>query len=313
MMSFFCMNLWHFTYDVRYPVLVTVKDHETASYEDFTFNFAFDAGINHNMPDSSNFNMREVDYKFAGQDEYCRTVPKSLITVHTFENISRSSYEDHVELPGVNLTFICMKMQCALGESEVQFRGADVYSIEEVPQCIEGILKGEKEGYLPVETFISTTGDTSTDLFLTPVVSKDVDVVAHDLLSTGSIYDEGPLNRGSSVIITASRGNFKSSAFYPINVSLEENTYFDVEMSQLQLLAKEDYTYDLTIYMIDDSNSLLGGYKINWTPSWSEIESGDTIKFHVLQMPFTKDEEKIVNFMMNLEETSKRIPQPEII
>lgn len=312
-MSFLCMNIWHFTYDVRFPVMATVKDHETANYDDYTFNFAFDAGINHNMPDTSNFNIRDFDYATEGEEEFCNSVEQNVLTVHTFENISRDGYEDHIELPGVDLTFICMKMKCPIGESEVQFRGADVYSVSEVPYCIEGILKGEKEGYLPVEKFISTTADTEADLFLTPITSKEVEVVAHEMLSTGSIYDEEPLDNMSSAIITISRGGFKSSAMYPLQANLSDDSYFDIDMSQLELLAKEDYTYDLTIYMIDDSNSLLGGYKINWTPSWSELESADKIKFHVLQMPFTTDQEKIVNFMMNMEDSSKQIPRPELI
>ena len=50
LLSFFCMNIWHFTYDIMYPVLVTVADKETDTHNAYNFNFAFKVSINHNQP-----------------------------------------------------------------------------------------------------------------------------------------------------------------------------------------------------------------------------------------------------------------------
>lgn len=311
-LSFFCMNLWHYTYDVKYPVMVTVKDHKTATHDDYTFNFAFDVGINHNQPDNSNFVTEDFYYPSAAEEEFCKDAPKNILTVHTFENISRGSYEDHIELPGVDLTFTCLKMRCPIGESEVQFRGADVFSVEEVPYCIQGLLIGEKEGYLPVKQFVSTATDAETELYLTPVTKKEVEVVTHDLVSTGNIFAAEKLDNSSSVIITLKRPGFTRSAFYPVDLSTNDS-YYDIDMAEIELLAKEDYTYEVTAYLIDDTNNMLGGYKANWTASSSEMESSDNIRFHVLKMPFTKNEEKLIEFLQQLEENSAKIPEPEFI
>jgi len=312
LMSFFCMNLWHFTYDVRYPVLVTVKDEKSASYEDYTFNFGFEAGINHNRPDKSNFNTQTFDFEQANSEQFCREAPKSILTVHTYENISRGSYEDYIELPGVDLKFTCIKMVCPMGESEIQFRGADVFTIEEVPYCIEGVLKAEKEGYEPSQIFVSTTKDKETSIYLTPVTIKEVSVVMHNFVR-GTAFSEEHLGNGSSAIITLTRGKFRSSAFYPIEGGLENMDMPELNTSTLKLLGKEDYQYQVTVYLMDETGNLLGGYKGNWTPAWNELEFAKSIKFHILQIPYTEDEEKQVEFLINLEQNSMTIPNPELV
>lgn len=316
--SFLCMNMWHFVYDVRYPVMVTVKDKQTSDHEEYTFNFAFEVGINNNMPDTENFNTQNYQTIDGAEEEFCKETEQSLLTIRTFENISRGSYEDHIELPGVNLTFTCLKMKCPIGESEVQFRGADVFTTTEVPYCTQGLLIGEKEGYKTAKKFISTTMDSQTELFLTPIIRKEIEVVEHNTLSTGSIFTAEPLGNDSSVIITLQRDGYTSTAFYPININTTNNSdnynsYLDIDSSEIELLAKEDFTYLVTAYLIDDQNNLLGGYKGNWTPSWSSLSESDKIRFHVLRMPFTKNEEKLVEFLMELPDNSKQISKPEMI
>src|SRR3989344_3922374 len=39
LLNFFCLHLWHFTYDVKYPVIATIFDPETGSNKPYQFSF----------------------------------------------------------------------------------------------------------------------------------------------------------------------------------------------------------------------------------------------------------------------------------
>ena len=50
MLSFFCLHIWHFTYDISYPVMSTIFDQETKTNKAYRFNFPFKVSIDHNQP-----------------------------------------------------------------------------------------------------------------------------------------------------------------------------------------------------------------------------------------------------------------------
>ena len=75
LLDFFCMHIWHFTYDVIFPVKVTIVDDQTDKNERYSFNFAFKAQINHNEPDRTNFAVATFDTRDTYlEEEYCADV-----------------------------------------------------------------------------------------------------------------------------------------------------------------------------------------------------------------------------------------------
>lgn len=322
MLSFLCMNMWHFTYDIRYPVMVTVKDDAKGGYESYTFNFGFEVGVNHNRPDNSNFNIQKFEFEQKGSLDFCEDMPKNVLTVHTFENISKNGEDRYIELPGVKLDFMCIDKICPVKESEIMFRGADVFSTSEVPYCNNGIIVGEKEGYESSKAFVSTAYDNEADIYLRPIIYKNFSVIKHDIVN-GVVYEPEKLDNLSSVMVRIKHEDFVSNGYYPIDsidTEIEDMDSMNAllydagagEMSQIKMLAKEDYMYNVDIYLVDDQDNFIGGYKGNWSVSWDDLKDGEEVVFHVIQMPFTRDEEKQVEFLINLKDSSKGVQNPEI-
>jgi hypothetical protein len=305
MLSFMCMQIWHFTYDVRYPVLVTLKDDAAGTHEDYTFNFGFDVSINHNMPDKSNFAPMKFSFETAAKEsDYCAQAQTNMLTVHTFENVSTEEIGDlTTEIDGVNITYTCMRMRCPVGQSEWQFRGAVSYISAEVPSCPNGVLRGEKPGYEPVEKFASVTTETSMDLYLTPVIEIPIRVVKHYQYSP---EQELELTEEDSAFITVRTGSFDSDAAYSVNAA-----------AALKLLAKWDYAYNLTVLLADDA-TIRGGYKAVWPVEWEKLKQAKEIVFHVFERPYIDPEqnpEESAETLAKLEQfvLEYNIPPPEII
>ncbi|MBW2978202.1 hypothetical protein KY331_05120 [Candidatus Woesearchaeota archaeon] len=302
-----CVQLWHFTYDVRYPVLVTLKDDATRKHDDYVFNIGFDVSINHNAPDKSNFASAIFSFETtAKEEEYCRETETNRLTVHTFENVSTQEAGDlTTEIDGVNISFTCIRMKCPIGQSEWQFRGAVSYVSEQVPQCANGVLRGEKPGYESREMFVTTNTEKSVDLYLTPVIEIPVTVVKHYEFSPAEPLE---LDEENSALITIKRGDFESDASY----------YSDAESpSTLKLLAKWNYNYNITIYLSDDV-TIRGGYQGNWTADWEKLKYAKEIRFHVLERPYIDPErspEQAIEVITKLDQLTQQysIPEPEII
>ena len=305
MLGFLCIQLWHFTYDVRYPVFVTLKDDATRTHEDYVFNLAFDVSINHNMPDKSNFASSVFSFETAGKEaDYCQEVQTNRLTVHTFENVSTEEAGDlTTEIDGVNITYTCIRLKCPVGQSEWQFRGAVSYVSQEVPYCVNGVLRGEKPGYEPVEMFVTTDTEKSVNLYLNPIIEKNVTVVKHYEYTP---FESKELDEENSVLITIERNGFKSDAsHYPDNPG------------KLKLLAKWNYVYNLTIYLSDDV-TIRGGYQANWTVDWEKLKDAKEIRFHVLERPYFDPEtapEEAARTVTELDQLviEYNIPEPEII
>jgi len=302
LLSFICIQIWHFTYDVRYPVLVTLKDDATRTHEDYVFNFAFDVSINHNMPDKSNFASSTFSFDTAGkEDEFCREVQTNRLTVYTFENVSTEEAGDlTTEIDRVNITYTCIRLKCPVGQSEWQFRGAVSYISEEMPVCINGVLRGEKEGYEPAEMFVSTNTEKSVDLYLTPYIEVPVTIFKQPEASTDKITS---FTEDDSALITVERKDFKSDAVYSQEAQ-----------GDLKLLAKWNHAYNLTIFL-SDGDTIRVGYKATWTPDWEKLKDAKEIRFYVLERPYTEDVTKLAQILEGMDQLvlEYNIIAPQII
>jgi len=48
--KFLCIHVWHFNYDLEFPVKATIVDEAAGGHEDFVWNFAFMVKVEHNEP-----------------------------------------------------------------------------------------------------------------------------------------------------------------------------------------------------------------------------------------------------------------------
>ncbi|HLD03031.1 MAG TPA: hypothetical protein VJC07_05020 [Candidatus Nanoarchaeia archaeon] len=194
--SLFCLNNYNFVYDVKYPVLITL------SKDDLIFNFATMVVIDNNQPRQ---NLLEAEYDYTLQDTICQQKAKD-ITVVALGSDDSGSYKP---LIGAKISYKCSSALCDIGETSSQYGS---YSMTgKFPQCVNGFIIAEKEGYNTGKQQFSTTDGESATVMLDRIYELDLDA---------RVVDNGVqrvLAEGESMIFNLenSAKNYATSVVYP--------------------------------------------------------------------------------------------------
>jgi len=293
-LKWFCLHVWHFTYDVVYPVKATIRDKATDNHKEYAFNFAFKVSIDHNQPKRDSFAHTIFDTVDRGTaEEYCNDIYNE-ITIYTVANTT-----EMYDISRVNLTLTCGAYTCPLGESEYLSFGAAAGITKKMPYCVNAVLRGYKEDFETAQMFIQTGTPRTYALYLKPVKEfNNYDVVKHPFVDTAAQQNLKPSEK-VTVSINAKDANFESFGVYPIDGNFP-----------IKLLADKQHSYDVTIYLID-GDDITGGYKGEWTVTPEDLGGANKIVFHVLDQGLVSDEEKFL-FLTGLESYSNKVPKPEI-
>ncbi len=306
-LSLFCFHIWHFTYDVIAPIKVTIVDDKTEDNERYSFTFAFKSQINHNIPDRTNFAIASFDTRDTYlEEEYCSDI-RNEITIYAQDKFTGN------HISNVNLSMTCGRYTCSIGSTK-SYWDEDPSGIpklkKRVPYCTNAILRGTKESYEDSQTFIQTgrrlntlpeerIGNTFT-IEMRPVKEFNYKVVKHNIIGQGiSGAKELEENEQAMVSVKNTDEKFESYSLYPLEPD-----------STLKLLAKENFDYNLEIF-VRDNESLIGGYQTKWTVTKNDATLGKNITFHIIEKEF-KDDEEGYSFFAELKEHSKKVPLPEI-
>ncbi len=293
MMSFFCLHMWHFTYDLKYPVVASVIDQETSTNKAYRFNFAFKVDVDHNQPNR----MRTGNILFDSQqeevtsEEYCDQL-QNEITIFTIDNSTSDAIRD------VNLTFVCGRFYCDMGKTNLLSFGASAGLTSRFPYCVNGIIKGNKQGYDESKMFVQTHIDgNSYVLLMNPVKEfKNYKIVAHPLSNPAS--SEVLSNERASIAIRGKSIGFESFAVYPAEAG------FPLK------IANKDAVYYVSIYVADDEN-IAGGYAGEWSIKKEDLENANEVVFHVVENKIANEDDRAL-FVSGLDSYSKSVPAPEI-
>ncbi len=301
-LSFFCLHIWHFTYDIGYPVMVTIFDQESKDNKPFQFSFAFRVSIDHNQPKRINTGttLFEIEPDISSE-EYCNSL-QNEITIFTVNNATGD------DLQNVELTFACGRYYCDMGQSDWLSLGAAAGITKRFPYCVNGIIKGAKDGFEESRSFIQTDVDgKSYLLLLNPIREfKNYKVVKHLLSSPGAVGNAEELaeNEKVSIQIKGKNIGFEAFAAYP-----KEGDF------SIRLPDGRDAVYEVAIYVADEEN-IVGGYIGEWKLSKEELSGASEIVFHVIEQgeqgagAGTDDERAL--FISGLSSYSKSIPPPEV-
>ncbi len=293
-LSWFCLHIWHFTYDMIYPVKVTITDKQTDNHKAYTFNFAFKVSIDHNAPRRESFAHTIFDtVERPTDEEYCNDLYNE-VTIYTVANTT-----DPYDLKDVELSLTCGSYTCPLGNSEYLSFGAAAGMTKKMPYCVNAILRGKKEGFSDSQVFIQTDSARVYSLYLKPVKEfNDYVVVKHPLVDPGA-QENLKSTEQVSISIKAKDADFESLGVYPIEGNFP-----------IKLLGDRTHTYEVTIYTVE-GDDIAGGYKAEWTVSPDELQGKNQIVFHVLDQGFVSDEERFL-FLTGLESYSTKVSKPEL-
>jgi len=294
MLSFFCMHIAHFTYDIVYPAMVSIVDEKERDHDRFLFRFPFKVSVNHNQPFRESFGYELLEgTERVESDEYC-TDTRNEVSIYTMDKATEEPIAD------VDLSLVCGRFGCGLGKSEWIGYGAAAGLIKRMPYCTQAVLIANKEGYEEAKTFIQTDlPGKSYNINLAPIKEIDDYFVEKHLLTAPQLayYFE----EGDKAVITLKipEKNFESYGVYPA-----------AQKVPLKFLAKEDNTYKLEIY-VTNGEKFIGGYIGDWTITADQLDTASRIKFHTIISDAETDEEMFL-FLSGLESYSKQVPEPEL-
>lgn len=321
LLSAFCGQSWKFTYDISYPILITLTD-ETTGY---TLKVALTAHLKRNIPNREETSIPAVPpaRETYSDQQFCdtRKIPMTISTAELIDNDKDVSYSAPLEK--VNISYNCLQYQCALGQTEYDYAllGDVAVRAVNVPYCANAIFRGQKAGYKDGWINLATKAGARAEIKLIPALSfpaGNITVVKHNLLGENNEEQlfgaEIPLSKEETVIIKLTSVQKDAQTNLPLaeaTAVLSAELPSDVLKNQpFELLAKADFDYLVEVTVLA-GEKFVGGYKGKWKVPWEDLEIAEKLTFHVVSTEKSGDTELFALFA-GLEEKSARLPLPEL-
>lgn len=275
LLSFICLKMWHFVYDVRYPVAIMVRDPNAFGKDGFIFQYAIPVQIFHNRADRST-----LPVIFKEQETFVTSICDKLANVETRIRIDNAMWEEVGGIKDVNITYDCFDFSCYLGKTAAN-KGEYSWVGPLPANCNRGFVRAEKPGYLTKTEQMPKPRNLRMELY--PLKKLKLEVYKH---------------RDQSVVQGISFGRKLEANEFAI-VTL--NTYADqpVQFDTFVRFDSSDYdnpnvtiellhgaaTYDVNamiIRQVGDEGIISGGWIGNWTPNVNELTNSEKLEFHLV-------------------------------
>ena len=282
-LRFFCINQWHFAYDIIYPVEMLIRDDNAWNGEGYIFQFAFPVIIEDNAESRLFFGVRRFVAPETGE-EFCSMFSDLQTDIKVLGFPQGSALAE--ELEGANITYRCLNQECRLGQTSSDGSGAIHLSTYLPEGCGNPTIIAEKEGYLTAqapaqektEVFMPRVKSFPYNLIIHPYyeeVSKDNPLVAKNKQwLENQVYTTLPKTMRATVSLTARNESFEQNLLYGWDLLSAENT--------IGIIA-QDTAYDIDI-MLFKGDSPVGGYHAeNITLTYEKIAANNHLAFHVIE------------------------------
>jgi hypothetical protein len=305
-LSFFCLNTYHFNYDIVYPVEVLIRDDKAFNGHGFIFRYSFQVMINHNQPDRSGFLNPEF-VMFGGSDiGACDDLDGQQYDIRTF-GVDEFGIEN-MEIKDVNLTYDCYRFKCYLGKTKAD-EGHYRLRTQLPSSCSHGMIVAEKPGYLKKAEQVLESTDVDVNMIKMKKMKFDVVMNNYNSLNN-EISSQQLVNSPIKAFINIQSIDEPSLSYsrrYPVE---------DPEQDMVEIM-QQDSKYKLDIILVDEADSfVIGGYSGNWTASYDDIVTASKVRFHVanyLPKPMNLDaEQKAIRFIEQNNIYKERL-QPELL
>tara|TARA_Y100000310_G_scaffold344985_1_gene460966 strand:+ start:927 stop:2912 length:1986 start_codon:yes stop_codon:yes gene_type:complete len=303
--SFLCLNSYHFTYNVEYPVEVLVRDNNAFNNKGYVFRFAFPVLINHNAADRKYTGVSKPKYpeKLTGN---CEDLGDEEYDIRA---VGINEFGETAELSGVNISYNCYKFICRLGKTKPDIVNRLRTGLPK--SCSHGYLVAEKEGYLKTEQQVLY--DDYIIVEMTKLKEFDFSVMMHKYYANSNNFDEGEeLNENYAALVSLQsygREELLQHKKFPFEQEFTED-------AKVIELADTSDKYRLEIMLVDKrDNSFIGGYRGNWSISYKDLVDKGKVVFHALEYiptPIRQEEQFVVMKFLEDSEEYREILKPEL-
>jgi hypothetical protein len=196
----FCYVPYHFVYDIDFPVMVQFYDDEEL------FQFPLGVVISKNQP-------REALPTVAGANI------ESKVCEEKNQEVDVYTYDVNLNPVDATISFKCLDSVCNIGESQTV--DGDAVLTGDFPQCVNGFIIADAEGYATAKYQISTNEETLANVLLKKKYDLNLD-----------------LGNVEKAVITFTARDYSVTVLYP-------------EQNMVELI--EGY-YNVSVYVYDGSS-----------------------------------------------------------
>ncbi|MBR9700064.1 hypothetical protein GOV09_06410 [Candidatus Woesearchaeota archaeon] len=293
-MRFLCINVYHFLYDVNYPVKVTLRDGFAYGGNGYTFTFVLPVTIKNNEPFKENYGL-ELFTSNTFDRGFCDQTGEEIYDIRVY---GKEDGLYNIELNDVNVSLQCFKYNCDLGRT-IPDNGAYRLRTTLPEGCANPFITAEKAGYLPAKAQLT---ENMLELDITKLKNVDFRSVYRRYNSDGdSIGPAEELEDDMQVTIEIAQGDYYQYKTYPS----EDN---------MINLIDGDAEYDLNI-ILTQGDEIVGGYNGKWSASGGDVVIAESVVFPVLKyvpVPLKKEEKlKMIGYIFEGEYVSQLKPSLE--
>ncbi len=319
----FCLNQYHFVYDVKYPVLISLSD------GDFTFQFAIQTIIDNNQ---ARENKLTTDYVYDTEAPIC---DKGVTNVKVYALAASGGGLETID--NAKVSYHCITTVCEIGYTKKEGNEASLET--KFPFCINGFVQTEKEGYWIGKEQLSTNEESIISVIMNKIYELKLDVRL--ITSSGDVrnlaenekivFQLENLDNGyiTSVIwpgsetIKLTGGNYRVSS----QVLMEDATGINVPARNIETCTDVPRTGILgligatrkqcrstTIEGTKLTNAMIGGANFDWSVSDSQLANGKAIVLYSFRdkVPRTLEEVGQIADNVNANAQNKLFKKPEI-
>jgi hypothetical protein len=267
-LSFLCVNQYHFVYDVTYPVVIALRDPDAFNGQGFVFRYAFPVNIFHNR---GSRDITPAIY-FEPTDrvgDYCEIVGGIEREIIVRDKLFRN------ELSGVELNFNCFTQNCKLGITKTNNRHLQ-WSGKLPEGCTGAFIIANKSGYLEAKAQIYA--ENPFDMELYPTVPVTFSVRRHQENSPNVARFLGP-DEWAIVNINLVDPELSIYTKFGADQNFNNTKTFD-------LVRAKKVSYEVTVMLLKTVGSedmLTGGWIGTWNVSDDELEDAKEVRFHAMQ------------------------------
>jgi hypothetical protein len=173
LLPLFCLNDYHFVYDLKFPVLATLTE------DDYVFQFPFVAVVDNNQAKKNKFLVPQ----FEEEQQICERKDTTLKVTALGVAADGST----VALDGADISLQCVFTECEAG---ITRREGNTYSLTtQFPQCLGGKMTASKNGYHPSSFEVDTNQEGLVNIPLEAYYELPVEIIVDDEGTLRTPYD----------------------------------------------------------------------------------------------------------------------------
>ncbi|PIN85883.1 hypothetical protein COV19_07370 [Candidatus Woesearchaeota archaeon CG10_big_fil_rev_8_21_14_0_10_44_13] len=270
-LSFLCINMFHFTYDLDYPVQIVISDDSAFDGQGYRFKFAFPVIISSNQGNRESVGVTRMDVPEGSDGGYCDEKTKETYDIRAKDSTT------FTDISGANATFNCMNTYyCNVGQTDAD---GGIYRVRsQLPSfCRPGAIDMKHEDYLDTSQDIEP-GKFDVFVFMTPLKTLDFEAKKYRI-TAGMLMPQEPLEEGQYAVIYLRSDNFTGYDIYrryPAEADSPE------EFNTIKL-PKVDATYDLDVILMSREDEPIGGYRSKVLIKGSDVSSASRIVFNSIE------------------------------